>query len=105
MTRNRTSSRKAKPTGNAAISVSGKPDSAPQSRSTKLDLLIEQLSQPNGATIQELVEVTGWQAHSVRGAIAGALRKKGYAITSAKIDGVRRYSIRVLASVSAGKPA
>ena len=97
MSRTRTSSRKTKPNRSTAISVSGNPDSAPQSRSTKLDLLIKQLSQSNGATIKELVEVTGWQAHSVRGAIAGALKKKGYTINSAKIDGVRHYSI--------GKPA
>ncbi|WP_417497453.1 DUF3489 domain-containing protein [Maricaulis sp.] len=38
---------------------------------------------------------TGWQAHSVRGALAGALRKKGHIITSTVDDGVRRYRIAV----------
>jgi len=34
---------------------------------------------------------TGWQQHSVRGAMAGALRKRGLIISSEKTDGVRRY--------------
>ena len=34
---------------------------------------------------------TGWQQHSVRGAIAGALKKRGLIITSDKSDGTRRY--------------
>ncbi|MAZ03391.1 MAG: hypothetical protein CMN56_09650 [Sneathiella sp.] len=60
---------------------------------TKLDRMISLLSQENGSSLEELCTVTGWQAHSVRGAIAGALKKKGHAITSEKIDGVRRYRI------------
>ncbi len=40
-----------------------------------------------GATIEEIVEATGWQAHSVRGAISGALKKKlGLAVTSEKVQ-------------------
>jgi hypothetical protein len=38
-----------------------------------------------------MMKATGWQAHSVRGAIAGALKKRGLTITSTKVDGVRRY--------------
>jgi hypothetical protein len=39
-----------------------------------------------------MVEATGWQQHSVRGAMAGTLKKKrGLAITSEKVEGVRRY--------------
>ena len=34
---------------------------------------------------------TGWQQHSVRGALAGALKKRGLIITSDKIDDLRRY--------------
>ena len=41
-----------------------------------------------GATIDEIVEATGWQAHTVRGAMSGALKKKlGLTITSEKVDG------------------
>lgn len=60
---------------------------------TKLDRMISLLRQKNGASLEELCTVTGWQAHSVRGAIAGSLKKKGHVITSEKIDGVRRYRI------------
>lgn len=41
-----------------------------------------------GATIDEIVAETGWQAHTVRGAISGALKKKlGLTITSEKVEG------------------
>jgi hypothetical protein len=43
---------------------------------TKQALLIDLLRRPEGATIAEISEATGWQAHTVRGAIAGALKKK-----------------------------
>ncbi len=52
---------------------------------TKQALLIDLLKRKKGATIEEVVEATGWQAHSVRGAISGALKKKlGLAVTSEK---------------------
>jgi hypothetical protein len=38
--------------------------------------LIEMLKRPEGATIEEIVKKFDWQAHTVRGAIAGALKKK-----------------------------
>jgi hypothetical protein len=52
-----------------------KPEKLPRNGS-KLALLIETLSQPSGATIPEIMEATGWQAHSVRGAMSGALKNK-----------------------------
>lgn len=60
---------------------------------SKIDLLIARLHRPAGASIEDLVKVTGWQSHSVRGAMAGALRKKGHSVASEKIDGVRRYRL------------
>ena len=39
------------------------------------------------------MKVTGWQSHSVRGAMAGSLKKKGHIVTSAKVDGKRRYKL------------
>lgn len=60
---------------------------------SKLDLLIARLQRPSGASIDELSKVTGWQVHSVRGAMAGALKRKGYVVTSGKVDGVRRYRL------------
>ncbi len=49
--------------------------SAPRA-GTKQARLIEMLSAPGGATIAEISDETGWQAHTVRGAISGTLRKK-----------------------------
>jgi len=50
--------------------------------------LIEMLRRPEGASIEEIVAAFDWQAHTVRGAIAGALKKKlGLEVTSEKIDG------------------
>lgn len=62
-------------------------------KSSKLDQLVAQLSQPGGATPEQLMAETGWQAHSVRGALAGSLKKRGHSITSEKVGGVRRYAI------------
>jgi len=54
---------------------------------TKQALLIEPLRRAEGATIAEIIEATGWQAHTIRGAMAGALKKKlGLTITSEKDD-------------------
>jgi hypothetical protein len=54
---------------------------------TKQGQLIEMLKRPEGATIDEIVAAFGWQPHTVRGAIAGALKKKlGLAVTSEKVD-------------------
>jgi hypothetical protein len=54
------------------------------------------LKRAGGATITELSKATGWQAHSVRGFLSGALGKKmGLTVTSVKpADEDRRYSIR-----------
>ena len=60
---------------------------------SKTELLIARLQRPAGATVDDLAKVTGWQVHSVRGAMAGALRKKGHAVHSEKVDGVRRYRL------------
>ena len=60
---------------------------------TKLALLVAHLSAPGGATIAELCKATGWQPHSVRGGLAGALRRKGHVIRSEKEGGLRRYRI------------
>ncbi len=57
-------------------------------RGTKQAILIEMLRRPNGATIQQMSTKTGWQPHSVRGAISGTLKKKlSLPVTSETIEG------------------
>ena len=59
--------------------------------STKQAVLIELLSRAEGATLPQMTEATGWQIHTVRGAMAGALKKKlGLEITSEKQTGTDR---------------
>jgi hypothetical protein len=55
---------------------------------TKQALLVDLLRRKGGATIAEAAKATGWQPHSVRGAISGALKKKlGLAVASDKVEG------------------
>jgi hypothetical protein len=55
---------------------------------TKQALLIDLLRAKNGAAIDQIVAATGWQAHSVRGAISGALKKKlGLTVISEAVEG------------------
>ena len=58
------------------------------------------LLRPNGATVATIIESTGWQPHSVRGFLAGVVRKKlGLKLASEKSDGGRIYRI-----AGGGKP-
>ena len=55
---------------------------------TKQAMLIALLQAPEGATMEAIIAATGWQAHSARGAMSGALGKKlGLVVTSAKEEG------------------
>ncbi|MBU3591192.1 DUF3489 domain-containing protein [Polynucleobacter sp. 78F-HAINBA] len=61
---------------------------------TKQSQLIALLKGPKGSSIQELMQVTGWQAHSIRGVISGVIRKRlGLTVISQKMDGVQHYRI------------
>jgi Protein of unknown function (DUF3489) len=63
---------------------------------SKTEKVLELFKRPGGATLKELMKVTGWQPHSVCGFISGTLRKKmGLAVTSTKgEDGERTYSVK-----------
>ena len=88
------SSRKRAPTALAPEPTIITPVEAPRASATKLDTLVSLLSRADGANIAELSAATAWQPHSVRGAIAGTLKKKrGLPITAVTADGVRRYRI------------
>ena len=77
------------PAARAEASGQPAPATAPRERKTregtKQALVIEMLRRPEGASIAEIVEATAWASHSVRGFLAGALKKKlGLDIASIK---------------------
>jgi hypothetical protein len=94
-----TSDADAAPSAEAPQNAPAEADRAPKARTprtgTKQAKLIEMLRADGGATIDEIVAETGWQPHTVRGAFAGALKKKlGLEVTSEKVEGRGRvYSL------------
>jgi Protein of unknown function (DUF3489) len=62
---------------------------------SRTDQVLELLKRPGGVTAAELMKVTGWQPHSVRGFLSGTIRKKmGLAVISTKGEGRgRTYSV------------
>ena len=74
-----------------AFSVLGlRPDRQPprQREGTRQAALIAMLRSPDGATVDEIAAAMEWRAHTVRGAISGALKKRhGLTVTSEKVDG------------------
>jgi Protein of unknown function (DUF3489) len=62
---------------------------------SKQDLVIAMMRRAKGSTIADLMEATGWQAHSVRGILSGVIRKRlGLPLISEmSADGVRHYRI------------
>ena len=64
-------------------------------RQTKSGQCLTLLRRHEGATIEELMTATGWQSHSVRGFLSGAVKRKlGLTVTSAVgQDGIRRYRV------------
>jgi hypothetical protein len=50
----------------------------------KLGLLVQTLRRPGGVTLEELGAIAGWQPHSVRGALSGALKRHGFIVHAEK---------------------
>ena len=77
--------------------VSGKAPKAPSDRAkshSKQDRIVALLQRPKGATLEALANETQWQKHSVRGFLAGTVRKKlKLSLLSEKIEGIRTYRI------------
>jgi len=70
------------------------PTARPRAPKGKLGALVELLQRPGGATVSDMMTATGWQAHSVRGAMSGSLKKTfGFTIASEKRDAERFYRI------------
>ena len=71
---------------------------------SKQDRILALLQRPKGATLDLLVKETQWQKHSVRGFLAGTVRKKlKLPLLSEKIDGIRTYRIGGSRAVKATK--
>ena len=78
-------------TANTAIAGTVRNQRPSRKPKTKLAQLEAMLRRPDGATIEQISKSLVWQAHSVRGAMSGALKKKqGLTITNEKTDDGRR---------------
>ena len=92
--------KKKAPAAPSARAADAAPKTTGESKIKKIDSgskqshVIALLSSPGGATIAALMKTTGWQQHSVRGFLAGVVRKKlKLKLNSKKIDGTRVYRI------------
>ena len=79
----------------AAVSAKAARASSHQAKPvSKQDRIVALLQRPEGATLDALVKETQWQKHSVRGFLAGTVRKKlKLPLLSEEVDGVRSYRI------------
>lgn len=65
---------------------------APKAPKGKIAVLLSLLQQSDGTTIEAMMAATGWQAHSVRGAMSGSIKKAlGIEVVSEKTDAGRIY--------------
>jgi hypothetical protein len=74
--------------------VDAKPPRTTKRPSTKQETVLGMLRQPNGTTVAAITKATGWQQHSVRGFLAGVVKKKlKLKLKSEMVDDGRVYSI------------
>ena len=66
------------------------PDAAAPREGSKTAQVVALLQRKNGATLAEIMEKMGWQKHTVRGFMAGAMKKAGYTVESFKPEGGER---------------
>jgi hypothetical protein len=84
----------AKKTTKAPKKAAKAPESAGPREGSKTAQVLAMLQRKNGATLAEIMEKMGWQRHTVRGFMAGAMKKAGYTVESFKSDkGERTYRI------------
>jgi hypothetical protein len=74
--------------------TTGEPESKKRDAGSKQSVVIAMLRSPSGATVAAMMAATGWQQHSVRGFLAGVVRRKlKLKLRSMKTDGQRVYRI------------
>jgi len=78
---------KAAPKGKKAAKAQ---DTAGPREGSKTAQVVAMLQRKNGATLAEIMDKMGWQKHTVRGFMAGAMKKAGYAVESFKPEGGER---------------
>jgi len=84
----------AKKTTEAPKKAAKAPESAGPREGSKTAQVVAMLQRKNGATLAEIMEKMGWQKHTVRGFMAGAMKKAGYTVESFKSEkGERTYRI------------
>ena len=65
------------------------------SKTTKQAQIIDTLSTKEGASIDEMMKLTGWQKHTVRGVLSRVIKKlEGFELSSEKQDAARRYYLK-----------
>jgi hypothetical protein len=84
--------KKATPAKNApkAKKTAKQPESAGPREGSKTAQVVAMLQRKNGATLVEIMDKMGWQRHTVRGFMAGAMKKAGYTVESFKPEGGER---------------
>ena len=72
-----------------------KPKAEGPREGTKTAQVVAMLQRKSGATLAEIMKTMGWQKHTVRGFMAGAMKKAGFTVESFKSDkGERTYRIK-----------
>jgi len=90
--------------------LAGNPKTKKSDRTSKQSHVIAMLQSPKGATITAMMKATGWRQHSVRGFLAGVVRKRlKLTIDSKRVDGERIYRVAGLSNTKSNtsqtKPA
>jgi hypothetical protein len=74
------------------------PTAEPATPRGKIGVVVDLLKRPQGASMLELTMATGWQAHSVRGALSSSVKKGlGLTVVSSADETGRRYRIGAVA--------